>query len=126
MKGFGRKEISKKNSTEKKVKNPEEDTGTSIFRAKDGFFFQESAHTLIKEKFYQGQDISDDVYEEAYKAVHEKYEESIKVNNVYNRMILFDGNTQHAAQTFGSKTDRLTLNFFLKNITGPQQPFIRE
>jgi hypothetical protein len=41
-------------------------------------------------------------------------------------MILFDGNTQHAAQSFGKNSDRLTLNFFLKNITGPQQPFIRE
>ena len=106
-------------------KNPEEDTGTSIFRAKDGFFFQESAHTQVKEKFYQGQDISDDVYEEAYKAVHEKYEESIKVNNVYNRMILFDGNTHHAAQTYGS-SDRLTINFFIHNIMGAAQPYIRD
>ena len=79
----------------------------------------------IKEKFYQGQDISDDVYEEAYKAVHEKYEESIKVNNVYNRMILFDGNTHHAAQTYGS-SDRLTINFFIHNIMGAAQPYIRD
>ena len=62
----------------------------------------------------------------AFNKVNGQYEESARINNVYNRMILFDGNTQHAAQTFGSKTDRLTLNFFLKNITGPQQPFIRE
>ena len=58
--------------------------------------------------------------------LHISYYRYRRINNVYNRMILFDGNTQHAAQTFGSKTDRLTLNFFLKNITGPQQPFIRE
>ena len=71
-------------------------------------------------------DIPDEVYEHAFNKVNGQYEESVRINNVYNRMILFDGNTQHAAQTFGSKTDRLTLNFFLKNITGPQQPFIRE
>ena len=107
-------------------KHPQKDTGTSIYTIKNGYCFQESVDTNVKESLYKGQNVLDEVYENAFNNVNGQFEESIRVNNVYNRMLLFDANTYHAAQTFGSNTDRLTLNFFLRNITGPQQPFVRQ
>ena len=46
-----------------------------------------------------------------YNNMRGQFEETVSVANVYNRFVMFNGNTHHGVQTFGS-TPRLTLNFF--------------
>lgn len=50
---------------------------------------------------------------------HEMFEETLRVNNLYNSMILFEGDQYHAANSFfGSKKEntRLTQTFFVSRV----------
>ena len=42
---------------------------------------------------------------------NDQFEETIKIKNLYNRLVLFNNNTLHAVQTYGTK-ERLTIPFF--------------
>tara|TARA_R110000851_G_scaffold2863_1_gene11595 strand:+ start:2966 stop:3754 length:789 start_codon:yes stop_codon:yes gene_type:complete len=47
-----------------------------------------------------------------------KFYEKIKVNNIFNRALLYNGNDYHKANSFFTgKKERLSLVFFIKNIT---------
>tara|TARA_B100000085_G_scaffold20531_1_gene17416 strand:+ start:762 stop:1409 length:648 start_codon:yes stop_codon:yes gene_type:complete len=104
-------------------KNPEPDTGTSMYQLKnDKLIFDND----IKEKFYRGEMSSEEnlKYQKNYDKMNERYVETVNVKNVYNRLVLIDGKTWHAAQTFGTK-ERLTLCFFAFRIDGKTQPMFR-
>ena len=105
-------------------KDPEPDTGTSIYNAKDGYDFQFSNTIQMKEKLYRSEPVDDDQYDIEFDAMNDQYEETVRVNNVYNRLLLFNGNTYHGVQTFGS-SPRLTLNFFGMDQTGKMPPLVR-
>ena len=78
----------------------------------------------MKEKLYRGEEIDIDEYNEAWDAMREQYVETISVENVYNRFVLFSGKTHHGVKTFGTKP-RLTLNFFGTAMTGHLPPLLR-
>ena len=63
-------------------------------------------------------------YCKAYDAAHAQYKESVKIENVYNRFVMFNNKTHHGVQTFGTK-ERLTLNFFGMEVTGKKPPLVR-
>lgn len=107
-------------------KNSEKDTGTSIFYPKFGYCHYSEEWGMIKEKFYRNEEVSDREYYTSINSVNNQFEESIKVKNRYNRMILFPGNTFHGAQTFGAKEERLTLVFFSNGIFGSVPPLGRD
>ena len=70
-------------------------------------------------------DAADDLeYEKAYDTMRDQFEETVTIENVYNRFVMFNGNTHHGVQTFGSKP-RLTLNFFGMAQTGKIPPLLR-
>jgi hypothetical protein len=92
-------------------KNPEPDTGTSIYQAKKGYSLQYIKELQIKQSHYLGEQISDEEYDQAFDAMMEQYTETVTIENVYNRFVLFSSKTHHGVKTFGSKP-RLTLNFF--------------
>ena len=46
-----------------------------------------------------------------------QFTETIKVENRYNRLFLFDGMTYHGVNTFDTDTERLTLVFFLNHFS---------
>ena len=75
----------------------------------------------MKEAHYRGDDINVDEYIKAFDAAHEQYVESVKVENVYNRFVMFSSKTHHGVQTFGTK-ERLTLNFFSMAMSGKITP----
>ena len=106
------------------TKNPEPDTGTSIYKAKNGYSFQMAEEISMKEKIYRSEEVDDKEYDRAYDTMRDQYEETVSVANVYNRMLLFSGNTHHGVQTFGT-TPRLTLNFFGIGQFGYINPVIR-
>ena len=105
-------------------KNPEKDTGTSIYSQKKGWSSQIYSALSVKERFYTGQEVSDEEYEQAWHLVNSQYEETMEVKNVYNRMMLFNCNTFHGVKTFGKNQDRLTISFFCREAAA-QPPLFR-
>ena len=92
-------------------KNPDKDAGTSIYKSKDGFDVQTQENIDAKELFYSGQLIDDGHYYNAYDRVRNQYEETLKIPNVYNRLVLIPNDQPHAMTTIGDK-ERNTLVFF--------------
>ena len=91
-------------------KNPDKDAGTSIYKSKDGFDVQTQENIDAKELFYSGQLIDDGHYYNAYDRVRNQYEETLKIPNVYNRLVLIPNDQPHAMTTIGDK-ERNTLVF---------------
>jgi|TARA_B100000035_G_scaffold185634_1_gene158380 hypothetical protein len=106
------------------TKDPEPDTGTSIYKSNIGFAIQFAQELKMKEALYKGEEFDLDEYYSAYEKAHEQYEETVKISNVYNRFVLFNSKTHHGVQTFGTK-ERLTLNFFGLQMTGKIPPLLR-
>lgn len=105
-------------------KNPEEDTGTSLYRSRKMVIPYSEEHDSCKKRWYTGQHVSDDEYENYYNSTPENYEETLTVKNVYNRLFMFNGNSHHGVKTYGSVGNtRLTLPFFVSSITHPEYGF---
>ncbi len=106
------------------TKDPDPDTGTSIFKTTTGFAMQYASELKFKERKYKGEEVDREEYCKAYDTAHEQYKESVKIENVYNRFVMFNNKTHHGVQTFGTK-ERLTLNFFGMEVTGKKPPLVR-
>ena len=104
---------------------PEPDTGTTLYEENDGYSLVDRETNSVKIDHYLGRDIPDEQYQMAYDRMRSQYTETIKVENKYNRLLLFDGMTYHGANTFGSNQERLTLVFFLRSLYAPIQPLYR-
>ena len=89
-------------------------SGTSLYR-KNATFNQEKykrAHELNDERFKAGELVMDTEY-------HSMFDEVVRVNNVYNTLILFEGDIFHAANNFFGNTledSRLAQVFFINKI----------
>ena len=58
-----------------------------------------------------------DDYGKLVKDCNSKFYEKLKVNNIFNRALLYNGNDYHKANSFFTgKKERLTLVFFVKNV----------
>ncbi len=89
------------------------DSGTSLFR-KNSTYDEETYQKLIKEndERFKSKEPIDFTY-------HSMFDEVVRVNNVYNTLILFEGDIHHCANKFfgESKTDsRLAQVFFITKI----------
>tara|TARA_B100000131_G_scaffold42392_1_gene38155 strand:- start:39 stop:704 length:666 start_codon:yes stop_codon:yes gene_type:complete len=104
--------------------NPDPDTGTSIYKTKRGFTFSSQYEMGQKMKLYGGEELDDNEYNKVYDETNEQFVETIKVDNVYNRLLLFSGNTYHGMRTIGTE-ERLTLPFFCVNTGDFQAPNTR-
>ena len=49
-----------------------------------------------------------DEYIREYNLYHDEFIETIKIDNVYNRLVLFGGDTYHGVRTIGTE-ERLTI-----------------
>ena len=65
-----------------------------------------------------------DEYIKEYNRYHDEFIETIKIDNVYNRLVLFGGDTYHGVRTFGTE-ERLTLAFFCNNAHQYTNPLLR-
>lgn len=95
----------------------EEHTGTSIYTPRKKWLTKDLlSHDVnkFKMKKYKGGEITEDEIN-LWDLDRSKYIESVRVENIFNRCILFDGNTNHGVPFFGSK-ERLTQVFFVHNI----------
>ena len=95
----------------------EERTGTSIYTPKNQWWYRNKLDgdvNRLKYKKYGGESLIDEdmlIWDQS----REQYLESIKVENVFNRCILFDGNNHHGVPYFGTE-ERLTQVFFVNNL----------
>ena len=78
----------------------------------------------MKEKLYRSEPVDDKEYNDAFDRCQNQYEETVNIKNVYNRFVLFPGNSHHGVQTYGTR-DRLTLNFFGMGQYGSLNPVLR-
>jgi len=102
-------------------------SGTSIYKLKSG----EVDNCQQKTK-YLHYTHSKEFDENEYKIEKEynngKYVETIRIENVYNRLVIFEGGVHHGVPTFYSENDepRLTQVFFVNNLsTSSDFPIIR-
>jgi hypothetical protein len=105
-------------------KNPEKDTGTIIYSEKFGFSNITMEDMESKRKNFLKDKVSNSQFEMQYHKVNSQFEESIVVNNVYNRILMFSGNTYHSVKTYGLNQERLTLAFFCRSITLNTPPIV--
>lgn len=90
------------------------DSGTSIYK-KNATFTQEKykhAAELNDVRFKAGELVMDTSF-------HSMFDEVVRINNVYNTLILFEGDIFHAANSFFGKTlqdSRLAQVFFVTRI----------
>ncbi|MFQ6333788.1 DUF6445 family protein [Methylophilus sp. 3sh_L] len=89
------------------------DSGTSLFR-KNGSYDEDLYWKLIKEndERFKRKEPIDFTY-------HNMFDEIVRVNNVYNSLILFEGDIHHCANQFFGKTkqdSRLAQVFFITKI----------
>lgn len=96
--------------------NPDEanfDTGTSIFLKQGGQDFATTDFASRKE--FNLTQIPNDQYLEDLKNNHNNFQETIKIGNVYNRLIAYDSNLWHRPNSFKvtSSIPRTTLLFFI-------------
>ena len=88
-------------------------SGTSIYR-KNNFFDEKRYFNALNQNdlmLTTGKAPSFDY--------HKMFEETVRVNNVYNSLVLFEGDQYHAANNFFGKTKhdaRLTQTFFIKRV----------
>lgn len=88
--------------------------GTSLFKPNANFDAEKYEQSLKEndKRFDQGKLIMDTSY-------HEMFDEVLRVNNVYNTLILYEGRHYHAANKFFGKTikdSRLAQVFFVNKI----------
>ena len=102
-------------------KDPDKDAGTSIYKSIDGFDVQTKESMDAKELLYSGKSIDDGHYYDAYDRVRNQYEETLRIPNLYNRLVLIPGDQFHAMTTTGDK-ERHTIAFFCYGIMGLSLP----
>lgn len=108
--------------------NPNPLSGTSIYKRKNSVTFP-PANRLndYKVSQYLGK-ISKEEADQYRKELNDGFDETIKVSNVYNRMVTFDSYLKHAAHDYfgeADETSRLTLTLFVKNLWADHTPVSR-
>ena len=106
------------------TKNPDDDTGVTIYKSKNGHHSITSQEEQIKNTHFLGSIVDDDSFNQSYNTYHNQFEDTIKIKNIYNRLVLFNNDTLHAVQTYGTK-ERLTIPFFNTNISNKLPPLYR-
>jgi len=102
-------------------KNAPLESGTSIFKIKDKSKEEElrNIQSKYKKPFYRGEIVDLGEYKKNLKLHNESFEETLRVNNVFNRLITYEGHLPHKQNGFAGFKDepRLTHVFFVKRIT---------
>tara|TARA_B100000287_G_scaffold322415_1_gene306342 strand:+ start:55 stop:825 length:771 start_codon:yes stop_codon:yes gene_type:complete len=92
--------------------------GTSLMRVKPEYKNKLVSKTNPEKHFYYtGGEISDEDYTAALKRNNDKFYETVRFQNIYNRLIIYDAQEFHRANSFDvGDSDRLTLVFFIGGI----------
>lgn len=108
--------------------NPDPATGTSIYARKNGVDYVSANHLNNYKVDQYLNKISKEEADPYRKQLSEGFVETIRVNNVYNRMVTFDGHLKHAAHDYfgeNSSDARLTLVMFIIRLYADHTPVSR-
>ena len=100
--------------------NPEKDTGTSFYELLDlGYRIEEEFLDPVA-RYHAGEHVDgiDRICEKHYNM----FEETMRVQNQYNRLVTYDSNVWHTATSYGDQT-RYTLRFFINELESTHQDF---
>lgn len=100
-------------------KNAPLNSGTSLYRLKPTEYESFNPYEDVKRKSYLGL-IPPEESKEARSLLNNKFEETLNVKNVYNRLFLFDAYQHHKANDFElleGEDERLTLVAFVRRIS---------
>ena len=101
-------------------KNAPRDTGTSFYRLLDD-------HYEIKQEFLDSiaKDHAGDTVDginQIRRDHHSRFEETMRVQNQYNRLVFYSGDVWHTATSYQNQT-RNTLRFFVSEVLSNHQNF---
>jgi len=111
--------------------SPEVDvySGTSIYaRTNEAVFAPNKMESIMtKVDFYRGGKSTLEETEKFRKQVATEFTETVRVNNVYNRLLAYDGHIHHAPNEFTAEREntRLTLVFFVTKLLADRSPIQR-
>ncbi len=97
------------------------DTGTSFYKLTDPDY-KIKQHEFLDPiaRYHAGEHVDglDDICEKHYNM----FEETMRVQNQYNRLVTYDSNVWHTATSYGDQT-RYTLRFFINELESNHQDF---
>lgn len=105
--------------------NPNIECGTSLFQLKEGEEFDSSLINDVKTNLYKLNKVDKENAKNIYEYHNDKFIETAKFGNVYNRLVAYDASIYHKANSFVMNEDRLTLVFFLQEFSGKYTPLER-
>ena len=120
------------------TKDNDPNSGTSIFSCLDeskylncdfemNFLSKECVVDLLKKKLYINDEVDVDQYHKVKESYEKNFVETIRYDNVFNRLVAYDAGQFHRANSFnGSKdNERLTLVFFVNKLNCQTVPLKR-
>ena len=101
-------------------------SGTSIYKLKENHnFTKEDGKNILKlkEDLYLNDSVDEKKWDKMIEKNYSDFDETIRFNNIYNRLICYDTFSWHSAMsTNAGIDDRLTLVFFIRGIQAPMYP----
>jgi hypothetical protein len=102
-------------------------TGTSLFNMKKDKTLNDWKETIdVRIPVFKGDPISDEEVKKAWERHKSCFIEKVRFENIYNRLIMYDTEEFHAANSYyTAKDSRLTLGFFIGGILADKWPLER-
>lgn len=95
--------------------NADLSSGTSLFKLNDGETIEDRDWVEIKKGLHFGNPVNN--YDELFSDYRNKFTETARFSNIYNRLVMFDGGEYHAANCYYTGAEpRLTQGVFVKCI----------
>ncbi len=101
-------------------KNPLDNTGTSFYKLLDDAYTIEDEFLDPISRYHAGKYV--DGLDKICKDHYDKFKETMRVQNQYNRLVTYDSNVWHTATSYGNQT-RYTLRFFINELESKYQDF---
>ena len=107
------------------TKDAEMGTGTSLYKPVRGYYRYSMETKKNKRNHYLGKEFDKDEYKKVRKESNDSFQENLRVESVYNRLLMFGGNVWHGVPSFGTKP-RLTMVFFSQGVVdNVPEPLLR-
>ena len=102
-------------------KNSMKDTGTSFYKKLDNNYVNSEEHYLEPMRRHHAGEHVEGI--EKIKQDHfDKFEETMRVQSQYNRLLTYGSDVYHASTTFGTGQTRYIMRFFIISIDSKHQP----
>lgn len=91
-------------------KDSQKDCGTSFYEPKDKNYCQSASFTESLRRYHAGENVSN--IEELLQNHYDSYDETIRVQNKFNRLCVYSPDVWHGVTTYGENQTRYTLRIF--------------